>query len=438
MRIFKDHFWLLGVCAFLSLPLHASGQESSADGVTIDADSLTWFQWGGSSTDFILPESAQRNLLDWPQEGNPSILWKKEIGAGYSAIVTSGDSLYVPFRKDGNDHITALNSNDGETQWNRSWPVTLFEDMDQSFGKGPNSAPLLAESHLMFVSTDGHLRCLNAADGQTIWEHDLHEMFGRAKRKEEYGYSANLLRWNDWVIVPVGGELARVVAFRISNGEVVWKAGQGAVSYAPAILTQLQGQSQYLIFSPTELVSLDPESGTKLWSHPCVCVTENNLTSAVACDEDHVWIAGQLDAGTRVIRLVGQYDETKTEVVWENKRLTQAHWNSVVIDDLLFGCEGGNYESRFAAIEWKTGKVVWQVRGHTLAKPVRIGPTRLAWVSENGKFTMADVTKDGFERIGSFPLLGAKSWTPVTIEGNHVFARDQESIVAFDLPYADR
>lgn len=385
----------------------------------------------------MLPDSTKRCLLAWPPKGDPQIVWKRELGEGYAAIVTNENVLFVPYRKNDREHVAAINLHDGKLSWDRSWPVKLFQDMDRSFGSGPNATPLFADSRLIVASTDGKLRCLAANDGQPIWERDLHRSFGRAKRKEEYGYSGNLLRWKDWVLVPVGGESTRVAAFRIRDGHVAWKSGTGAVSYAPGVLTSLQGQTQYVYFTPSEVVSLDPDTGVELWTHPCTCFTGNNLTPAIRCDDEHVWVAGQLDAGTRLIRLIRQDGKTTTRQVWEDKRLTQAHWHSIVIGDVLFGCEGGNYESRFVAIDWRTGKTLWQERGHALAKPVQIGPARLAWVSDSGRFTMAHISDDGLQVLGEFPLLNAKAWTPITVVGNRVFARDQKSIVAFELPPGD-
>ena len=150
----------------------------------IRSQSTAWHQWGGAETDFAFPAAQDQNLLGWPTTSDPQILWRKDLGAGYSAIVSDGDTLYVPYRKDDREHVAALNSDTGAQIWERSWEVTFPKDMDRSFGSGPNSTPVYFKKRVIAASTDGRLVCVSAKSGGTIWEQDIYRTFGHANARK--------------------------------------------------------------------------------------------------------------------------------------------------------------------------------------------------------------------------------------------------------------
>ena len=58
------------------------------------------------------------------------------------------------------------------------------------------------------------------------------------------------------------------MAFRQSDGSVVWKNGDFLVSEAPQSLITLEGQVQLVVFAGESVNGLDPDTGEVLWSHP--------------------------------------------------------------------------------------------------------------------------------------------------------------------------
>ena len=56
------------------------------------AGSPDWAQWGGPDRNF---KCKAKGLADaWPESG-PKKLWSRELGDGYSAVVSDGDTLYT-------------------------------------------------------------------------------------------------------------------------------------------------------------------------------------------------------------------------------------------------------------------------------------------------------------------------------------------------------
>ena len=100
-----------------------------------------WPQWGGSRRDFAVER--ENTLEAWPDTG-PPVLWRRELGAGFSAIVVAGDRLFTMYRRDDREFLVAASIDSGKTLWERSYPAAVPSDhphLDTSYGAGPNSTP---------------------------------------------------------------------------------------------------------------------------------------------------------------------------------------------------------------------------------------------------------------------------------------------------------
>ena len=82
------------------------------------------------------------------------------------------------------------------------------------------------------------------------------------------GYGCSPIAFRDTIICSVGGPGQSVMAFRQSDGGVVWKSGDFLTSEAPPILIEFAGRPQLVIFGGGTVNGLDPANGAVLWSHP--------------------------------------------------------------------------------------------------------------------------------------------------------------------------
>ena len=57
------------------------------------------------------------------------------------------------------------------------------------------------------------------------------------------------------------------MAFRQSDGAVVWKSGDFLTSEAPPIMIDMAGRPQLVIFGGGTVNGMDPATGRILWSH---------------------------------------------------------------------------------------------------------------------------------------------------------------------------
>ncbi len=105
-----------------------------------------------------LPETLH---LQWTRElPAPLPAWPPNQGAlrfdSQAEPILLGERLFIPSSR--NDSITAINTRSGEELW-------------RFYADGPvRFAPVGTDDRIFFVSDDGHLYCLGAADGRLLWK----------------------------------------------------------------------------------------------------------------------------------------------------------------------------------------------------------------------------------------------------------------------------
>ncbi len=394
----------------------------------VHGEDSMWTCWGGPTGDFKIvgPELVEA----WPESG-PRRLWEIELGDGYSAVLCRGDRLYTAYSEEEHEIVVALDRRNGALVWDHAYEAGRYPDMDLHFTEGPNATQLLLGKRLITIGIAGKVTCLNSDSGDPFWELDLQAQFGRQKRREEYGYSGIPLEHDGKILVLVGGDQHAVVALDPTNGAVLWGSAPGRVSYAPPALLRLGGTDQLVYFSPTEVIGIDPRNGKQLWSYPVECVTENNLTPVALCPEDHLWVACQLDGGTRVLKITPEGDAFRATAVWTSRTLKQGHWPSIVLGDYVYGSLGDS-SSMFGAVNWRTGETAWKERVFHAAQ-VLYADERIILLDESGQVAMVRVSPEGPETLCSAQVLDSVSWTVPTLVDSTLYVRDRKRIVALDL-----
>ncbi len=389
-----------------------------------------WLEWGGPKGDFTV--DVEGLAEGWP-EGGPKTLWKRELGGGYSSILSKGDTLYTMFRADEEEVFVALDARTGATKWEHRYKVTFWPDMRMAFGDGPNATPLIVGDRIFGISIDGQLRSLDLATGKLAWKHDLPAEYGRRARDEEYGYSASPMQYQGKVIVLVGGDDHAVVAFDPVDGSTVWASEAGGVSYAATTVTTLGGVDQFVYFSPLGVIGLDPTTGRTLWFHEMEYTNGNHLTPIVKCDESHIWVGSQFPTGGgRLLEITEKDGKWKTHQVWFETHLRASHWTMIRLGDLIYGSIGGNRMSILAGFDWKTGEVVWRQRGFHKAQAL-YADEKLLFLDEDGRLALGRISPDGFELLASAEVTESISWSLPTLVGTTLYLRDNTNILALDL-----
>lgn len=410
------------------------------------AQPTTWTQWGGPNRDFSVGAAPLAN--QWSEEG-PKTIWSREIGDGFSTIVSDGPMLYTMYRGDNDQEvIAALDAASGETIWEQRYPAPFIEfEVDEidketgkkriekqvtKFGTGPNSTPLLVNGRLFTLGFTGIMKCLDAASGKVLWSHDLYKEMGATYLR--FGWATSPLAYGDTVIVLTGGKGHGVTAFKQGTGEVLWQASDLDASYSSPIIANVHGQDHLIAYMSNEIIGLDPKTGDVHWN----LVHKNEYGTSIAtpmwCPDNLLYfVNGGDEAGGRVVRLSAKDGKVTPEEVWVNRKIRGGLSNPVRIGDYLYGPNSAGENAKlFAGFDLRTGEIAWQERGMPGPKCINAGG-RLVVLDDDGNLYLVSAYAGGMDVLARFRMLESPSWTAPTLIGTRLYLRDRKTIKAIEL-----
>ncbi len=401
----------------------------------------SWPQWGGPNRNFKIDAAGIAD--SWPVDG-PPIVWQRPLGDGYSSIISDGGRLYVMYRPhEGGEPgarftgkgtqpeiVVALDSGTGQTIWMRRNDAPFESGMRMEFGPGPNATPLLVGGRLFTAGTMGLLQAFEPTSGKLLWSHDLYREYGGKVMGR--GYSSSPISVGDTVVVTVGGAGQALVAFDQATGEEVWKDYSFDKSFASPLLIDVEGQEQLVVFHSSGIAGVDPRGGESYWNHEHKTKYGLNISLPAWADGNLLFMSSAYDGGSRVIRLGREGSVTQPEELWFSNRLRIHFGTAVAHEGRVYGSSGDFGPAFLAAVDLESGEELWRERGFARSSFVWVDG-KLVLLDEDGVLALAEPTDTGLEVKGRVQLLTHRSWTPPTVAGNRVYARDRRSIVAVDI-----
>ncbi len=358
--------WLGFACLGLAgLPLHAQ-----------------WPQWGGPTRDF---HSSSTGLADtWPA-GGPPVIW-------------SSDPRHRPFRrsrwtKAGCSRWRARET--GARNLVRGAPTRpSWRSMRRRARRSGNIATppgqatrtsalargrtprrwSWATASLPSAQTSSCLRSTSAT-GKVIWSHDFVKEFKSPelllRPNVKTGYGCSPIAFGDMILCSVGGPGQSVMAFRQSDGAVVWKSGDFLTSAAAPILIEMDGRPQAVFLARRHDRRTRPVERRILWAHPHDPGNDLNCGTPLFGPDNVLFMSSAYQAGSRAIRLTARGDATDTEELWFTNRVRFMFLSSIRIGDFVYGTTGDFGPAFLTALNVKTGESPWQVRGFARASLAR-------------------------------------------------------------------
>ena len=386
-----------------------------------------WAQWGGPRRDFTT--NSKGLAAAWPATG-PKQLWTRPLGAGHSAILASGNTLYTMYSVGEQEVVVALAADTGKTIWEYKYDAPQA-GMNYEAGVGPHSTPLLVDEMLYTVGATGKLFALDKKSGRVAWSHDLWKDYGG--RKVDRGYSCSPLAYKNTIILTLGGrENQTLIAFNQKDGAVAWKNGALDMSPSSPILINVDGQEQLVAFLGKVVAGIDPNNGNLLWSHPHVTEWGLNITMPVWGPDNLLFISSAYSGGSRVLKLTQKDGKTTAEELWFHRRMRVHHGTAIRIGDYVYGSSGDFGPAFFAAVNVKTGEIAYQDRTFPKSNFV-LADGKLIILDEDGNLALATATPTALKVISKVSVLKNLAWTVPTLVGTKLYLRDRRTIMALDL-----
>lgn len=408
-----------------------------------------WPQWRGPQRDGVWRETG---LIQRFESEQIKLRWRVPISSGYTGPTVAAGRVYVMDRliePEQSERVHCLDWQTGETLWVHTYAARY---VGIGYAAGPRASVSIDEGRAYSLGAAGHLFCLDAAEGNVVWSHDLAAKFDIQMPK--WGIAAAPLVEGDLLIVQIGGaDGACVVALDKHTGQARWTAVKDDAAYAAPIVIDQAGQRVIVCRTAGQVVGLAPASGEILWSYSHPWEKWPIAIPTPVVERDLLFLT-DAHKGSLLLRLSQQ--QPAVEPVWyrRNEQLagqsTLHCLNSTPYIDGEF-IYGADNDGTLRCLRLDTGQQVWEDR--TALPKQRFGTVHLVqqgdrtWLfNDRGELILARLTPEGFQEISRARLLdptrdqnpgrrGGVTWSHPAFAYGHVFNRNDVELVCADLTH---
>lgn len=411
----------------------ASSTESSIAKDLLAPRPTDYPQFLGPNRNAMLP--SQGLDPNW-QATPPEILWKQDIGEGWSAFAVQGDVAVTMEQRQSQEWVSAYSVLDGSLLWKFAIEAKHSSVLG---GTGPRSTPTIVDNQVIACSAVSQVVCLKLANGAPIWSCDLLEMAGTTQAEFEkevsWGRAASALVVEDKVFIPLGGvgsKLKTLVALDRASGAEVWRSGDDQISYSSPVLATLAGVVQVLLISETQASAYDLTDGHILWSVPWPGGSSSNasVSQPVVVDDSHVLLTKGYGAGCQYLQVTRQGETWSVKTEWENRSSLRTKFTSCVVKDgFAYGLSDGILE----CVSLADGKKQWKNGRYRQGQLLLVGEYLLI-TSERGDLVLVQADPRDFDELAKLPVIGDVSWNTAALSGNRCLMRNSDEAACVILP----
>lgn len=374
-----------------------------------------WPQWRGPDRTGLAP-SGVRVPTHLP--ASPKVLWQLDIGGGFSSPVVAGDKLVYLDAQGDRETAHALDARTGRELWRVDYDAVYKDE----WGPGPRSTPLLEGNRVYVQSCRGEFRCLDLADGQTVWRTSFEKDFGVTFLGSQNPSGTATRRGNNGsgvmdghrLVLPVGGTNgASLVCFDKHTGRVLWKAGDDEAAYSSLMVGTLAGVRQVVALTAEALLGVEMQTGRLLWRVPLKTAAKRHAVTPVIAG-DHV-IVGSFSVGLICTRISRDGEGLTARGVWTNSALRVNLSTPVLLGEHLFLQAP---LKQLACAEARTGRTTWTQPGFAQTYSALIGlGERLLVLTDRGELHLLAANNRKYTELGRTTICG-ETWShPAYAEG---------------------
>jgi outer membrane protein assembly factor BamB len=361
-----------------------------------------WPEYRGPKRDGISRETG------WFGDGEPELIWKVNVGAGFSSVSVANGRAYAMGNSNNQDTIYCFDAATGKGIWKYSYPCAL---MANSHEGGPSATPTVDGNMVYTYSKQGHLHAIDATNGQVAWKKDVvREMGGQIP---QWGITSTPAVYGNALYVMTGAPNACVTAFDKKSGNILWKAGKSAPSYAALQVFDWKGAPYLAVFNASGVEFMDVKNGKSLWSYPWK--TEYDVNAAIPIIEgDKVFISSGYGTGAAMLQ-----STANNALLWKTRDMKN-HFNaSVLLNGYIYGFD----EAELTCLDMKSGRKMWS-QGRLGKGSLIASDNKLIILSERGELVVAEANPQGFKELSRAQILGGKCWSAPSLANGRIYARN--------------
>jgi outer membrane protein assembly factor BamB len=359
---------------------------------------------------------------DW-EKSPPKSIWHEKIGPGWSSFAVIGDRLFTQEQLGDKEAVVCLDAATGHEVWVHE---DTARNWDSQGGAGPRATPTFDDGRIYSIGATGILNCLDAASGDLKWTRVV-----ATDAKTEipmWGFCGSPIVVGGVVIVYAGGGEKGLVAYRADSGEPAWIAATGKQGYSSPQLVSIGGENQVLLFDDGGLIAVDPASGKLRWRHDAP--THDWRAAQPHAIGDSEIMFGSGDLGLVLLDLKRGESEWSAARRWATRSLKPEYNDFVVLDDSVYGFDGGI----FACVDAKTGERRWKGGRYGHGQVLLLAEQRLLLVlSEMGEAVLLAANPKKLEELGKFQAIEGKTWNHPVVAHGRLYVRNDQEMACYEL-----
>ena len=367
-----------------------------------------------------------RLARDW-QAQPPERLWRQPVGTGWSGFAVAGNRAITLEQRGDNETVTCYELFSGAPLWSYGYPAHFQSTLA---GEGPRATPTIVESHVYTLGSGGLLSCLELETGKPIWAKDIVKDNGA--QAEVWGMTSSPLVVGDLVVVSAGGKDQRsLVAYRAADGTFAWGGGTDGAGYSSALLAELAGVRQIVIFNAGGVFGHDPATGGVLWHHPWPG-GHPHVSVPLVLGPDRLLVSSGYGTGSESIHLQkGADGKLGATRIWKSNRLKAKFTNLVCRNGFIYGLDDGI----MACLDAATGEQKWKEGRYGHGQELLVGDLLLVG-TETGEMILLDPQPQAARELSRFAALEGKTWNPPALAGEYLVVRNDKQAACYRLPLA--
>ncbi|MDG2123940.1 MAG: PQQ-like beta-propeller repeat protein [Verrucomicrobiales bacterium] len=372
-------------------------------------EAADWPRWRGADGNGISSEPGWKS--DW-SEREPEVIWRGEVGVGFSSVVVSGGKVITTGNDgEGADTVYCLNAESGVELWKHRYEAPLD---DKFYEGGPTSTPTIDGDVVYVLAKRGALKCLSSDDGSVVWEVNVAELAGVPL--PGWGLGGSVVVEGDLLLVN-GGKSG--VGLNRKNGELVWKSEPEESGYSTPVVVGGEGRRTGIFSNGKGFSAVDVKTGEVSWSYRWVTRYGVNASDPIV-DGSRVFISSGYGKGCVLLDVSG----AEPREVWKSRVLRTQMNPCVLLAGHLYGTDGDEGgKAPLKCVELETGAEVWSEAGIGTGG-VMIADGQLVVVSARGELIIAPASAAGFEPSLRMQVLGGKCWTVPVLANGLIYCRN--------------
>ncbi len=380
-----------------------------------------WPQWRGVQRDGRVADGEQ---IPSTLSTEPKVVWRMEIGGGFSSPVVANGKLVYQDVRNGKETAHLIDAKTGKEIWSTPYAAEYQDE----WGPGPRSTPIIDGDRVYVQSCNGNFRCLKMSDGGVIWGTSFEKDFGVPFLGSKANEGTASRRGNngcgvidgDRLVLPIGStQGATIVCFNKLTGKVLWKAGDDEAAYSSLMVANLAGQREVVAYTADALMGVKLDDGKILWRVPLRTNAKRHAMTPVIFGDNIV--VNSHTIGMICFKIIQDGAGQKATEAWANREMKINLATPVLIDNHLY-CQGAGND--YVCVDAQTGKLNWRQPGlgDKLITTLGLGKNLLIQ-TDKGELLLAAADPEKFHELGRAQVCG-KGWNHPAYSNGKLYVRE--------------